>query len=146
MNLTKYNISTNRLTNISTNISNNISNSIYFIKNKTSKIFNIFLNKSYDIYLYYIRYKIYRARSTDDLIAIIKNIRPTNKFITTDELLCILIDCFMKYPLTDIELQKMSQWQQLYDSELGLHSYVTTTFWLCIIQAIHENENVKLLK
>jgi hypothetical protein len=111
---------------------------------------NILINNIWDtkhsLYLYYIRYYIYKAKNPDDLLAIFRTIAANNKFVTTDELLSLITEIFSKYPLTEIELQKMSQWQQLYNSDLGLYSYVTTTFWLCTIQAIQDNENVKLLK
>ena len=99
----------------------------------------------HNIYLYYIRYNIYRARDIQDLINIIKNIAAKNKYITTDEIFTILTDSIKKYPLTDIELQNLSTWEQIHNSEGGEKNYVATVFWLCIIQAIQENEQPKLL-
>lgn len=122
-----------------------LSNVIQFIKKYGNVIVEPILNKKRNCYLYYIRYYIYKAKNPRDLLAILKIIASNNKFVTTDELFSLITEIFTKYPLTEIELQKMSQWQQLYDSELGLYSYVTTTFWLCTIQAIQENETVKLL-
>jgi len=102
-------------------------------------------NIKYSIYLYYIRYNIYRANSTEDLIKIIKNISLKKEYTTTDAIFDILVDCFKKYPLTEKELQKISIWEQLYNLEGGERNYVTTSFWLCIIQSIQETEQEKLL-
>ena len=97
-----------------------------------------------NFYLYYIRYKIYCAKEPDDLINLLQYISDTTN--NTDDILNLLTNCFIKYPLSDIELQKMSQWQQIYDSELGIYSYTTITLWLSIINAIQERESIKLIK
>ena len=123
-----------------------VQSSITWFVNKFYNIINIVLDKKHNSYLYYIRYMIYRAKNPTDLLSIFQTIASNNKFITTDELLELLTECFIKYPLTEIELQKMSYWQQLYNVDLGIYCYVTTTFWLCIILAIQENESTKLLK
>ena len=106
----------------------------------TNKVINNIWNTKHNLYLYYIRYYISKANNTDDLLCIFKTIASNNKFVSTDELLSLITECFIKYPVTENELQKMSQWQQLYNSDLGVNSYITLTFWLCIIQAIEENE------
>ena len=121
-------------------------NYINYIKRLPIFLLNNIWNTKHNFYLYYIRYYIYKAKNPHDLLAIFRIIASNNKFVTTDELFSLITEIFTKYPLTEIELQKMSQWQQLYDSELGLYSYVTTTFWLCTIQAIQENETIKLLQ
>ena len=97
------------------------------------------------MYLYYIRYNIYKAKDPQDLVNILKNIAYYNGFINTDELSTIIIECFTKYPLTEIELQKMSNWQQLHNYELGINNYATTIFWICTILAIQENEQKLLI-
>ena len=106
-----------------------------------NKIINNIWNKKHNLYLYHIRYYISKANNADDLLCIFKTIASNNKFVTTDELLTLITDCFIQYPVTEIELQKMSLWQQLYNSDLGVNSYITLTFWLCIIKAIEENES-----
>ena len=116
-----------------------------FIKKYSKIIFNKLLVTKYSLYLYYIRYKIYRASDPRDLINILKQIASHNHLITTDELSNVLTDCLIQSPLTEYELQKMSTWEQLYNRELGIYNYVTTLFWLCTIKAIQENE-YKLLK
>ena len=120
-------------------------NIVWVLKKYTNILLNNIWDTKHNLYLYYIRQKIHNTKSPHDLLCIFKNIASNNKFITTDELLTLLTDCFIKYPLTEIELQKMSQWQQLYNSDLGLYNYVTTTFWLCTIMAIQENENNVIL-
>uniref|UniRef100_A0A6C0AXP5 Uncharacterized protein n=1 Tax=viral metagenome TaxID=1070528 RepID=A0A6C0AXP5_9ZZZZ len=106
-----------------------------------NKVINNIWNTKHNLYLYYIRYYISKANNIDDLLCIFKSIASNNKFVTTDELLNLITDCFIRYPVTEIELQKMSQWQQLYNCDLGVNSYITLTFWLCIIKAIQENES-----
>ena len=117
---------------------------MFHIKYYANKIGKTIFKVKQNIYLYYIRYNIYKANSVQDLISILKSIASNNKGITSDELFTILTDCFIKYPLTEIELQKMSTWEQLYNTDLGLDNYATTIIWLCTIQAIQENEQ-KLL-
>lgn len=111
------------------------------------KYSNLIIHKIYDTksnaYLYYIRQRIYKANTADDLHNIFKNIESNYKNITTDELLTILTDCFIKYPPTDDELQKISTWEQLYNTEYGMSNYITTTIWLSSILAIQENEIIK---
>jgi len=114
------------------------------ITNYTDIIIKKIKSTKYNLYLYYVRYYIYKAKNTQDLINIIKS--AASNYKTTDELFGLLTDCFIKYPLTDIELQKMSTWEQLYNTDLGLNNYITTIIWLCSIQAIQENESIKLLK
>ena len=114
----------------------NIKNYInyHFIKN--------YINGKIDnLYIYYLRHQISKAASLDDLITILKKIEATHIDISTDELSNILLKCFTQYPLSEIELQKLSTWQQLYELELGLHSYVATIFWICSIQAIQETKD-----
>ena len=106
-----------------------------------NKVINNIWNTKHNLYLYYIRYYISKANNTDDLLSIFKTIASNNKFVSTDELLTLITECFIRYPITEIELQKMSQWQQIYNNELGVNSYITLTFWLCIIKAIQENES-----
>ena len=115
----------------------NIKKYIKIIINNLYLYYNITRNY---LYLYYIRYYISKAKDPKDLIIILQYITANNKETTTDELLNIITNCFIKYPLTDIELQKISSWQQLYNDELGLYNYVTCFFWLCAIQSIQENE------
>lgn len=118
---------------------------MFDIKYYANKITNNILKIKYNMYLYYIRYYIYKANTVQDLIRILKNIAYNYKNITGDELFTILTDCFIKYPLTDIELQKMSNWEQIHNTELGETNYVTTIIWLCSIQSIQENEQKLLI-
>ena len=117
-----------------------------YLKKYTNSITQKFFETKSNIYLYYIRQCIYKANTADDLTNIFKNIASNYKNITTDELFSILTDCFIKYPLTENELQKISTWEQLYNTECGMSNYVTTTIWLCTIQAIQDNENNRCKK
>jgi len=114
---------------------------MFYIKKYTSAIIKPIVNTKSNLYLYYIRQRIYKANTADDLTNIFKNIASNYKNINTDDLFTILTDCFIKYPLTDTELQKMSTWEQLHNTELGMTNYVTTIIWLCTIQAIQEGGN-----
>jgi hypothetical protein len=111
-------------------------NIIQYIKKYGNVIVEPILKTKRNLYLYYIRHKIYKAVDPSDLLSIFKTIASNNQFVTTDELLSLITEIFIKYPLTEIELQKISHWQQLYDSDLGLYCYVTTTLWLSSILAI----------
>ena len=73
-----------------------------------------------------------------------KSISSNNKYSAAEELYALLTDCLLRYPLTEIELQKMSTWEQNHNSELGIYNYATTVFWLCAIQAIQENEQLMI--
>lgn len=94
--------------------------------------------KSYNLYLYYLKYRFTKSKSPYDLILIFKNITYFKKEITTDEVFCLLIDCFSLYPLSDLEIQKLSIWQQCFSNDLGLLGYLTITFWLSAIYCISE--------
>ena len=106
-------------------------------KNITKIIINNISNTNYNVYIYFIRNKIRNAKSIIDLTNILKQMGYTS---STDNLVNIITDSFIKYPLTDIELQQLSIWEQLYITDIGIFSYVITTFWLCAIQSIQENE------
>jgi hypothetical protein len=114
-------------------------NVIQFIKKYGNVIVEPILNTKRNLYLYYIRHKIYTATDPSDLLSVFKTITSNNQFVTTDELLSLITEIFIKYPLSEIELQKLSLWQQLYDSDLGLYCYITTTLWLCSILAVRGN-------
>jgi len=115
-------------------------NVIQFVQKWGNAIVKPILTKKHNIYLYYIRYKITNANLPEDLIRILKNIANINNHIATEDLFKLLIECLIKYPLTEIELQKISNWQQLYDNELGIYNYATATFWVCSVCAIQESE------
>lgn len=118
---------------------------MFEIKKYISQINNIIFKIKYNFNLYYIRQYIYKAKNVQDLIAIMKNIASNktltlNKIMSSDELFTILTDCFIKYPLSEKELQKMSILEQLYNTEHGINNYTTTVIWLCTIVAIQESE------
>lgn len=96
----------------------------------------------YRIYLKYLRYRFYNVKKEIDIIKIMKNISLFYPYLTTDQLLGIINDCFSLYPLTEIELQKFSILQQRNDLELGINNYVTFVLWCCCIYSIQNNQNI----
>jgi hypothetical protein len=97
----------------------------------------------YQIYLKYLRYRIKYIKTVDDIIKIIKNIYFFNRAVDSDTLLIILTDCFTKYPLTEIEQQTLSVFQQKYDLEHGIENYTTLILWLSSLHSIQENISLK---
>ena len=90
----------------------------------------------YQIYLRYLRYRFFHVKKELDLVQILKNISLFNTYLTSDDLLNIINDCFTLYPLTDIELQRFSILQQQNVLELGINNYVTLVVWLCCVYSI----------
>ena len=100
--------------------------------------------KNYNLlYLLYIRYKIKNIKNINDIINIFRKINYYYSYnLTTDTLLDFLIKCMWLYPLSDIELQKISLFQQEYNYEYNIAGYVTITLWLAAIQSLM-NDNSK---
>jgi hypothetical protein len=92
----------------------------------------------YNIYIKYIRYRIFLINNVKDIIKIFKNINFFYKNITTDKICEIIIDGFKIFPLSEQELQKLSLLEQNYNSNLGIENYATCILWLCVIQSIQE--------
>lgn len=115
---------------------------MFYVRKYANKMLNIVYTIHNNLYLFYIRQTIYRAKKPKELVILLQNIvrASNNRSITTDELCTILIECFNKYPLTHGELQKLSLWQQLHEPDLDIYNYTTTVFWLCTIQFIQELE------
>lgn len=95
----------------------------------------------YRIYLRYLRYRFHKVKNEQDIINIMKNISLFYPYLTTDQLLNIINDCFSLYPLTDIELQKFSILQQKNDLELGINNYVTFVLWCCCIYSVENSRS-----
>tara|TARA_B100001093_G_scaffold407422_1_gene396044 strand:+ start:1847 stop:2239 length:393 start_codon:yes stop_codon:yes gene_type:complete len=110
----------------------------------TYDLINKIISIKDSVYLYYIRYRIYNLKSPSDLINLLQSL--SNKKENTDYLLNLLTNCFKKYPLSENELQKISQWQQLYQFDNGIYSFTTITLWISIISSIQERESLKLIK
>lgn len=99
-------------------------------------------------YLQYLRYRIYYIKNATDIISIFRHINFLYfyKNITSDDITEILTDCFLYYPVTDLELQKFSILQQEYDNDLGIKNYATLMIWVSIIQSIQEKNTLLLIK
>jgi hypothetical protein len=107
----------------------------------------------YNIYLRYLRYRISKIKSSNDIIKILRNIDFffykiylwNSIDISTDMLSTIITDCINKYPLSIKEMQIFSLLQQYYENSKGLEEYATFLFWICIIQSVNENKNKEQL-
>ena len=109
-------------------------------------MFDYIYKYKYNLYLKFIRYRIYYVHNVNDILHIINNISFFHKNLTSDKLTQILTDCFYLYPLTEKELQKLSIIQQIYDLEMGIENYVSFIIWISCIQSIIERSNNLLLK
>ncbi len=97
------------------------------------------IKKRYNIlYLSYLRYKISRINTVNDIINIFYSINYYHNFWSnTDAILELLIECFKKYPLNDIEMQKISLIQQEYNKCNNINGYASLTLWLAIIESLN---------
>ncbi len=95
------------------------------------------ITKNYNIlYLYYIRYKIFKFNNVDDIVKIFRLIDYYECYSsTTDSILNFLIQVFSIYSLTDTEMQKISLYQQFYSNKGDIYEYVTLTLWLAVVES-----------
>ena len=95
------------------------------------------ITKNYNIlYLYYIRYKIFKIDKVDDIVKIFRLIDYYECYnSTTDSILNFLIQAFSIYSLSDIEMQKISLYQQFYSNKGDIYEYVTLTLWLAVVES-----------
>ena len=105
--------------------------------------FDALVKKKHYLYLYYIRKRVYYCKNPRDVIYILKNICFFNNFKSCDDLLSFLIQCFSIFPLSDIELQKFSLWQQESQNEGGLINYSIFTLWVSVIESINDTKRIK---
>ncbi len=100
------------------------------------------MNIGYKIYLRYLRFRIYKIKTIQDIIKITQNIGFFIRPATSDTISAVFIDCFNRYPLTEIEIQKLSLFQQHYDLGLGIENYASFLIWISCIQTIIESEEL----
>lgn len=98
------------------------------------------VRKKYNIlYLYYIRYKIFKIDNVEDIVKIFKLI---DNFLSyksnTDTILNFLIQSIKLYKLTDIEMQNLSLYQQFYSNKSDIYEYVTLTLWLAVVESFSD--------
>lgn len=95
------------------------------------------VTKNYNnLYLYYIRYKIFKINKVDDIVKIFRLIDYYQGYkSSTDSILNFLIQSFTIYELTDIEMQKISLYQQFYSNKGDIYEYVTLTLWLAVVES-----------
>ena len=101
-------------------------------------------NKRY-FYMYFLRFWVHKAKNVNDLIKILNFLTSKYMCLSTDDLTEFLVNCFIRYPITELELQRFSLWQQTYDLRGDIDNFTTTLFWVCIIQAIQESEKTHYL-
>ena len=88
-----------------------------------------------------LRHKIYMSKKPNDLSIILKYMTSTFCCYSTDDLSDVLMKCFTFSPLSELELQKLSIWQQTNEFDIGMDSFSSTLFWICAIQSVMELEN-----
>jgi hypothetical protein len=108
------------------------------------KIFSLFYDLNYYIYLRYIRYRIYCIENVNDVINIMKNICLFTQATTSDQITTVITDCLNIYPLYEIELQKFSILQQNHNLELGIENYASFILWISSIYSIIERKELLL--
>jgi len=96
--------------------------------------------KQHNFYLYLLRFCIHKAKNINDLIKISNFLASKCNCLSADDLTETLVLCFKKYPITEVELQQFSIWQQMYVLDASIYGYVTTLFWICILHSIQERE------
>ena len=70
------------------------------------------------LYLYYIRYKIFKFNSIDDIVKIFNSINfYLGNMCNTDNILNFLLQSLALYSLTEKEMQKISLYQQSYHNK-----------------------------
>lgn len=79
-----------------------------------------------------LRNKLKNITDINSVILIFKDLN----ILTTDNLLNTIYTCYLIEPPTEIELQQISQLQQIYSNKLNIEEYVITTLWCCIIYYI----------
>lgn len=100
-------------------------------------MFHLFQVK-HNLYLKFIRYRIKNIKNINDVVNIIKNI---NYFYPKDgvnSITEIIVECFKKYPITELELQKISIMQQYYENHIDINGFSILVLWLSINQNIME--------
>ena len=101
---------------------------------------SISIQNKHKVYMYFLRFNIHKAKNINDLIKILKFLTSKYVCLSTDDLTEILVNCFILYPVTELELQKFSLWQQTYDLSGDIDNFTSTLFWVCIIQSIQEHK------
>lgn len=94
-------------------------------------------SNAYKIYIKY--YKLLKIKKIRKKLKNIKNITCVIKILkelnvsNSDNLLNSIYICYLYEPPSDIELQKISELQQLYYNKFNIEEYSITTLWCCII-------------
>jgi len=101
-----------------------------------------FFYKKYKFLLFRVRYKIKNSKTPNDLIHLLKFICYWFNCKSNDEISNIITNCFSIYPLNIYEIEKLSKWQQYYQHDTGIYSFVTMLTWICYIQVAMEQEEL----
>ena len=100
-------------------------------------MFHIYQVK-HNLYLKFIRYRIKNIKNINNVVNIIKNINYFNPKDGVNSITEILVECFKKYPISEIELQKISIMQQYYQNSIDINGFSILVLWLSINQNIIE--------
>lgn len=92
-----------------------------------------------------IRNKLKQIKNINNVIWILKELNVTN-FSNSDNLLNTIYTCYLMEPPSDIELQKISELQQLYNNKLNTEEYSIMTLWCCTIHYIDNLPKIKRQK
>lgn len=111
---------------------------------------NYIFNK-YENYISILKtyYKLYKLKNIRNKLRNIKNINCLIKIFkeldnkNSDNLLNIIYNCYLIEPPSEIELQKISELQQLYNNRWNMEEFVIMTLWSV---AIHYIDNLPKLK
>ena len=88
------------------------------------------------LYLKIIRYYISNINNINDVLNLFYIIDNIKKYNNTDDNMNLIIDSLSKYPLTEIELQKISLLEQQFNNSKNIEGYIITVLWLSILYYI----------
>ncbi len=104
----------------------------------------------------YINYKLIKfkklrikLKQINDINCVIKIMKEINRYFshnfltTADNLLSTIYICYLIEPPNDVELQKISELQQIYNNKLNIEEYAINTLWFCIIHYIDNLPKIK---
>ena len=90
------------------------------------------------LYLKYLRYRIKKSKSIDELVDVFRNISFFYPSLSGDDILNIISECFIAQPPNDQELQRFSTFQQQHEYTLGIESYVSFIIWISTIDTVNK--------
>lgn len=119
---------------------------IKYYLNKINQKYENYKNH-YNSYCKLLRLKKFRnklrlIKNINCVINILKELNVTN----SDNLLNTIYSCYLLEPPSEKELQKISEFQQLYNNKFNIEEYSIMTLWCCIIYYIDNLPKIKRQK